>query len=179
MSHPEEQQFCASVKSRFPNYFHNSKVLEIGSLIVNGSIRHLFTSCAYIGVDVANGPGVDVVSPGHLLTYLDGVFDTVHSEECFEHDQYFRQTWANMLRMLRPGGLMFGTWANTLRQEHGTRRSLPQDSPLTVQIEGWQDYYRNISEADVRAFCPLDEVFQEYEFVNRADVDLYFWGIKR
>jgi hypothetical protein len=69
--------------------------------------------------------------------------------------------------------------ATTGRPEHGTRRTSPQDSPFTSQIEN--DYYMNLTEADVRTAIDVDKYFSEYEFFAR-DVhpnDLYFWGVKK
>lgn len=39
MSHQSQIDFVAGVKNRFPDYFTDKKVLEIGSLDINGSIR--------------------------------------------------------------------------------------------------------------------------------------------
>lgn len=64
------------------------------------------------------------------------------------------------------------------RPEHGTKRSHPGCSPLTVAI-GWE-YYKNINEQDMRINFDFDELFSSYEFsVNKTSCDLYFWGIKK
>ena len=36
-------------------------VVDIGSMDVNGTYRHLFPAWRYIGVDMEPGPGVDIV----------------------------------------------------------------------------------------------------------------------
>ena len=67
MSHFQQQEFFKRVKNHFPNYFNDVKVLDIGSLDINGNIKHLFSHpYYYVGLDLANGPNVDVVCPGHL-----------------------------------------------------------------------------------------------------------------
>lgn len=58
MSHPEQLEFVASVRQRFPGFFTGRRVLEVGSLDINGSVRGMFTDCDYVGVDVA--PCADV-----------------------------------------------------------------------------------------------------------------------
>ena len=87
MSHQQQLSFVASVKDQFPEYFSQTKVLEVGSLNINGSVRQFFQNPdEYIGCDLGEGPGVDIVCRGHELPYPDGAFDVVISCECFEHD---------------------------------------------------------------------------------------------
>ena len=59
MSHQSQLDFVRSLTVRFPIYFAGQKVLEIGSLDINGSIRQFFSGCEYIGVDLGEGNGVD------------------------------------------------------------------------------------------------------------------------
>jgi hypothetical protein len=42
MSHQQQLDFVASVKAQFPEYFSQAKVLEVGSLDINGSVRQFF-----------------------------------------------------------------------------------------------------------------------------------------
>ncbi len=46
---------CRAVKAKYPEYFYNSNVVDLGSLNVNGTNRYLFDNCKYLGVDVVNG----------------------------------------------------------------------------------------------------------------------------
>lgn len=174
MSHPEQRDFIESVKSRFPHYFRNVRVLEVGSLNINGTVRDFFTDCDYTGVDLAEGPGVDVVGSGDTLGYKDGYFDTAISAECFEHNPYWSETFANMVRMT--SGLVVFTCATHGRAEHGTERTTPENSPFTVAA-GWT-YYRNLGAED---FDPgyLNTHFREWRFsTNDSSHDLYFWGLR-
>lgn len=177
MAHPEQARFCLAVKARFPEYFTGATVLDVGSLDINGCNRPLFEDCLYTGLDLGEGKNVDVVGIGHEYDAPDGHFDTIISTECFEHDQHYPLTLKNIVRMLRVGGLFLFTCATTGRQEHGTRRSLPGNAPL-LQGE-WADYYRNLTEADIREAILVDTVFPLHEFeVYTGTKDLYFWGIK-
>jgi hypothetical protein len=195
MSHHAQQLFVESVKTSFPEFFTKRRVLEIGSLDLNGSIRSYFSNCEYIGVDLAAGAGVDVIGSGHELVYPDGSFDVVASCECFEHNKFWKETFENMCRMA--SGLVFFTCASHARPEHGTRLSEPESSPFT------NDYYHNLGRDDFN-ITELDSWFSKWDFSGApltlpgasptklqwmkiqglwsgsdADADLYFWGLRK
>lgn len=178
MAHETQMNFLADVKKYHQSFFKNSRVLEIGSVDINGSPRSLFTNCIYTGVDVAPGRGVDRVGFGHSIDDPSGSYDVVLSTECFEHDQYYQNTFKNMIRLCRKGGLIIFTCATTGRPEHGTNKTTPNDS-LTCHI-GLGDYYKNLEEKDFREFINFDETFSNYWFgTNQSPADLYFCGIKK
>lgn len=83
-------------------------VLEVGSRNINGSPRQFFYG-DYIGVDMVDGPGVDVISRADRLPYGDRTFDVVVSTETLEHDPYFWLSISEMARVLAPGGLLLVT----------------------------------------------------------------------
>ena len=180
MAHLEQKQFCTSVKLRFSEYFKNCFVLDIGSLDINGNNQYLFENYHYIGIDVAAGKNVDIVSKGHELALPDATFDVVISTECLEHDQYWDKTIRNAIRLLKPGGLFLITCATTGRPEHGTRRTSPQDAPLLQNQGEWSDYYKNLEESDIRHAIDIESTFSHYEFsTNTKSFDLYFFGLKK
>ena len=157
-----------------PDFFTNVSVIEIGSLDINGSVRDFFSSTKYIGVDLEEGPGVDLVKEGQNVDFPDNSFDVAVSAECFEHNPYWLETFANMYRMSKK--FVIFTCASDGRPEHGTSRTTPQNSPFTLK---W-DYYRNLNEKDFRDNFNFDEMFSEYKFdYNNQSKDLYFWGIKK
>jgi SAM-dependent methyltransferase len=179
VSHKEEKEFCKSVKAKFPLFFVNNKVLEIGSGDINGNNNYLFDSCSMIKVDVAYGPNVDLISYAHNLTFVDEYFDTIISTECFEHDKHYEKSILSMYRMLRSGGLMLFTCATTGRPEHGTSRSKPYQV-LSTRLENYEDYYRNLTEGDIRKALDIKESFIQFEFsIDTNHHDLFFWGIKK
>jgi hypothetical protein len=174
MAHIQQREYLSGLKTRFPAMFTDVSVIEIGSLNINGTVRDFFTATQYLGVDVAAGPGVDFVAEGQNLTFGDSTFDIAISAECFEHNPEWVATFANMTRMA--SRYVVFTCASEGRAEHGTRRSSPQSSPLTLD---W-DYYRNLNERDFREAFDLDSMFTNYEFAyNPASCDLYFYGFKR
>lgn len=170
MSHPAQMEFIAEVKRNYPELFSRKKVLEIGSLDINGSIRGFFTECAYLGVDLGAGAGVDLVGRGEDLEFPDGSFDVVASCECFEHNPEWVRTFDNMTRMAK--SLVFFSCATTGRPEHGTKRTTPWDAPFCG------DYYQNLKASDFIGRCNL-KPYAEYTFmVNKDAHDLYFIGVK-
>ena len=136
MAHPEQFEFVVLVRTLFPAFFTGKKVLEIGSLDINGSIRDFFSGCDYTGLDIAPGKGVDVVCEGQLFDAPEASFDVVISCEAMEHNPFWVETVSNIFRLAKPGGLVIVSCATVGRAEHGTTRTSGSDSPLSIGI-GW------------------------------------------
>jgi SAM-dependent methyltransferase len=80
-------------------------VLEVGSYDMNGSPRYLFADFrSYIGIDLVEGPGVDLTMNCQDLKFPDASFDVVVDAERLEHDTNFFQSYREIFRVLRPGG---------------------------------------------------------------------------
>ncbi len=97
---------------------------------------------------------------------------------------YWTRTLQNMVKLLRSGGLLVFTCASTDRPEHGTLRTSPENAPLLQEIsEVWSNYYRNLTERDIRSVLNVTEFFSDFEFREEFSGyignDLYFWGIKK
>ena len=178
MAHPEQQEFIRLAVARLASETPLSRVIEIGSFDVNGEVRSLFRQFdleEYVGVDLVEGPGVDIVSLGHELTLEPGVFDLAISVECFEHDQFWRESFAKMVELVGPGGWLVFSCAGRGRPEHGTSRSDPGLSPGTSS-RGFE-YYENRTAEDFIALCDVPRRFRSYQFITNDDVfDLYFIG---
>jgi SAM-dependent methyltransferase len=152
-------------------------VLEIGALDINGSVRGLFYAKSYIGVDLGEGPGVDLIRPAQMVDLPSESFDCAISLECFEHNPFWLETFVNMLRMTRRGGLVLVTCATTGRREHGTARSSPDASPITVAC-GWR-YYRNLTERNFTSRLDFRNWFSDWRFFAAYEsYDLYFVGLR-
>lgn len=178
MAHVQQREFLLAMATRFSHYFNNTKVLEIGSLNINGTVRDFFKNCDFTGIDVAEGACVDIISQGQNFDAPANSYDTVISCECFEHNPYWEQTFLNMYRMCKSSGLIIMTCATEGRPEHGTTRSSPQDSPLTVG-QGWE-YYKNLTERDFQNVFNINSMFLGHSFIiDNRNHDLYFWGIKK
>ena len=175
MAHIQQFRFINFIKESLPDYFISKKVLEIGSLNINGSVRTFFNECDYTGIDVANGKDVDIVSNGENYFEKANTFDVIISCECMEHNPMYQKTWLNMLRMLKNDGLIIMTCATFGRPQHGTSLSEPVSSPLTIQLG--QDYYKNLIRNDFE-FVNMDVFFSDYLFeTDYSSHDLYFIGI--
>lgn len=173
--HAEANDFIAQVKRELPQYFTGKRVLEVGSLDINGSVRGYFEDCQYTGIDLAEGRGVDVVSQAHEFVQAHA-YDVVISSEMLEHDEYWIDSLNAMYNNLRPGGLMVLTCAGPQRPEHGTARTNDAySSPFTAD----SNYYRNISVEDFSGVLPMD-LWSDAELgYGRGGEDLYFRGVKR
>lgn len=73
------------------------RVLDVGSYDVNGSLRDLFAR--YTGLDLTEGPNVDVTWGGRRMPFEDDQFDVCVSSSCLEHDPAFWVTFAEMARV--------------------------------------------------------------------------------
>jgi SAM-dependent methyltransferase len=178
MAHTAQLEFVSLLAESLGSFFRNQRVLEIGSLDISGSVRGFFQQCDYVGLDVGAGAGVDVVCEGQKYDAPDASFDVVLSCEAMEHNPYWEQTFRNMIRLCRPGGLVIMTCATTGRPEHGTARSGPSGSPLTVEL-GW-NYYKNLTAKHFVRTTDLEGSFAQHRFwTNWNHFDLLFAGIRR
>jgi len=93
------------------NYWSSSfsKILEIGSYDVNGSLRRYQPiGSEWLGVDIEMGPGVDVVIESSTrLPFADETFDVIVASSVFEHDSIFWKTFEEMVRVCRKGGYLY------------------------------------------------------------------------
>lgn len=152
------------------------RVLEAGSLNINGSVRDLFPEAAeYIGVDVAEGNGVDW--QGWFADYRDDkLFDVVVSTEMLEHDPFWHTSVQAMIDNLKEGGLLIITAAAPGRPEHGTAQVEPEANPYLSMTKEWHDYYYAID------FVQLEKQLKPHlEKVNGGSdyTDTILWGIKK
>ena len=108
MAHLEQLNFVSAITNKLDLNSNKLKILEIGSYDVNGNIRSFFPKVHYSGVDLIRGPGVDIVCSGEKLKHKSNTYDLVISCECFEHNPKWKETFINMFRMLKEGGVFIG-----------------------------------------------------------------------
>ncbi len=84
-------------------------VVDIGAQDVNGSLKQVCPpGCKYIGVDFIAGRNVDVVlDDPYSLPFDDQSVDVVVSSSCLEHSEMFWLLFLEMLRILKPHGLLY------------------------------------------------------------------------
>jgi SAM-dependent methyltransferase len=144
-------------------------VLEIGSLDINGSVRSLFDALtsdggSYLGIDVQEGPGVDVVADASV--YESSIkYDIVVCAEVFEHTPLWPKIVKNAHSLLEPGGMLILTMAGEGRPPH----SAIDENP----IRSWE-YYKNVSAS------ALDAQLKQFSqwTVDVKNTDTRGWAIK-
>ena len=99
------------VQSNFKNLDPKKKlrVLDVGSLDVNGTYRNLFDAnlWVYEGLDMEHGNNVDFVpaAPYDWKELKSNTYDLVISGQALEHIEYPWKTFENIERVLKPSAL--------------------------------------------------------------------------
>lgn len=107
---PQIQSWVMKAKKDFIK--NPGRVLELGSLNINGSVKEFFSDAQeYIGIDIQNGEGVDKVLNAHniLVVFKKNSFDTIICCETLEHDINFWVTVSNIHKVLKQGGTLIIT----------------------------------------------------------------------
>ena len=110
--HPTAMNNCKIFFDTYSDYFSrdkSTKVVEIGSQDVNGSLRSVCPSeFQYTGIDFVSGKGVDIVlSDPYSLPFDNESADIVLSSSCFEHSEMFWVVFLEIMRVLKPSGLFY------------------------------------------------------------------------
>ncbi len=109
--HTSALQNCQHFFDTYAEAFQRTgtKVVEIGSQDVNGSLRNCCPSdFQYVGVDFVSGKGVDVVlEDPYSLPFETGSTDVVISSSCFEHSEMFWVVFLEIMRILKSDGLFY------------------------------------------------------------------------
>jgi hypothetical protein len=165
--HQQAFEFVATVARA---YQARGPVYEIGSRNINGSVRALFHDVGlYLGVDVASGPGVDLVADG--ATYAPPIVPrTVVCCEVLEHTADAHKIVAQAATVLEPGGLLIITCAGEGRVPH----SAWDGGPLRAG-----EYYRNLSFGDLERWASAAGVDALRMAWSENPGDTYYVGRKK
>lgn len=111
--HPTAYKNC----EEFKNAYHDSmielndeyKIIEIGSKDINGSLRPIFPpGLEYIGVDLVEGDGVDVIlEDPYKFPFEDESADVIVCNSVFHHVELFWVLYLEIMRILKPHGLFY------------------------------------------------------------------------
>jgi SAM-dependent methyltransferase len=110
--HPTAMNNCKSFFDAYSEAFakdKTTKVVEIGSQDVNGSLRSVAPNeFEYVGVDFQSAKGVDIVlDDPYSLPFDTGSTDIVLSSSCFEHSEMFWVVFLEVMRILKPTGIFY------------------------------------------------------------------------
>jgi SAM-dependent methyltransferase len=107
--HPSALKNAKLFFDTYSSSFKSGEILEIGSQDVNGSLRNVAPNhMGYIGVDFTEGKGVDVITQDpYRMPFEDSRFDIVVSNSCFEHSELFWLLFLDVMRLLKPNGLLY------------------------------------------------------------------------
>ena len=153
--------------------FVGKKVLDVGSLDVNGNPKTEFENRGYeyIGSDMRSGLNVDIVVNGHDLSQkFSDEFDIVFCVDTLEHDDAFWITTGEMWKVLRPGGDLILGMPGRAHYEHR--------HPY--------DYWRFMPDSFERVlFAECEDVvvevkYHELDHLSHAiENQVYGWGRKK
>lgn len=102
---PQIQKWMKDVARKY--IANPGRVLEIGALDVNGTVRQFFADAeAYVGTDMMAGPHVDIVTNNSSLQFVfsETKFETIIACEVLEHDIDYAHTLYAMKQLLKPRG---------------------------------------------------------------------------
>ena len=144
------------------------RVIEIGSRDINGSIRALFACREYVGIDIAPGPGVDLVADG--ATWRPELpADLVVCAEVLEHTPVAPLVVLNAAAMLVPGGRFLLTCAAPGRAPH---------SGVDGAALRPDEFYRNVDEDALARWLDMAGFVGRETVYHPGRGDLYAAALK-
>jgi SAM-dependent methyltransferase len=141
------------VKQAIEKWGPFESVLEFGSRDVNGSVRPLFGDAIYLGVDLVEGSGVDIVADAKTFR-SDMRYDVVVCTNVFEHEKNWRDIVYSAWLALRKDGIFIVTTV---------RDPFPHHSKVDGGGLRPHEYYGNIERVELcrgiesKGFIVLDE----------------------
>lgn len=118
--HPSAMAFACSALTAAD--VAGQRVIEAGSMDVNGSVRGHVTSlgpASYIGTDMRPGPGVDVQAAAESLPGPLGQAGVVISTEMLEHARYWQAAMRGLISAVADGGVLVITTRSAGFPLHG------------------------------------------------------------
>lgn len=132
--HKQAYDYVADAVKKYGPF---ESVLELGSQDMNGSVKPLFKdSVSYIGLDVAEGSGVDVVFDPDDPWIPSPKVDAVVCCEVLEHVEEWYRVLYHAYECLKPGGRLILTCAGPDRKVHSGVTGKRQLEP--------GEHYRNV-----------------------------------
>ena len=106
--------FYCILNSMWPDKQRAYSILDVGSYDVNGNLGDILKMSAfsfqrnytYVGIDRSAGPNVDLIYENEWPVPVE-TYDVVVSSSCFEHDDFFWETFLSLARSVKPGGFIY------------------------------------------------------------------------
>jgi 2-polyprenyl-3-methyl-5-hydroxy-6-metoxy-1,4-benzoquinol methylase len=117
-----------------------------------------------LGIDVQEGPGVDLVADASMYK-SDVQYDVIVCAEVFEHTAVWPKIIKNSHSLLVPGGMFIATMAGEGRAPH----SAIDENP----IRSWE-YYKNVTKLDLEKRLTI---FSDFK-VDVVHTDTRCWALK-
>jgi GT2 family glycosyltransferase/SAM-dependent methyltransferase len=107
--HPSAMEFGERFFKAYCTEGAPLRILDIGAQDVNGSLKEVSPAgTEYIGVDFVEGKGVDVIlQDPYALPFDDNSADVIVCSSVFEHSEFFWLLFLEVLRVLKPNGLLY------------------------------------------------------------------------
>lgn len=105
--HVGNREWLDDVQKRFGPM---GRLLEIGSLNINGTARDHLEATLWVGIDIVTGPDVDLVCDAEATNFEPESFDTILSTSMAEHNPRWREGLSHNLRWMKSGGLLLLSW---------------------------------------------------------------------
>lgn len=107
--HPSALRNAKDFFEVYAKNIEGGTVMDIGSQDVNGSLRQVVPSrFKYVGVDFEKAKNVDVVLENpYVFPFADEAADILITSSCLEHSEFFWLTWLEILRVVKPNGLIY------------------------------------------------------------------------
>jgi len=114
------------------------RVLEIGAYNHNGNLRSTVEALGpreYVGIDLTQGPGVDIVCRAEdiLAKFGENRFDAVLSTEMLEHIRDWRTVVSNIKNVCKPGGVILLTTRSHGFPYHGWPQDFWRYEPKDIE----------------------------------------------
>jgi hypothetical protein len=160
--HVAARQFITQAVADFGEI--TGHVVEFGSRNANGGVRDVFPGAAsYTGIDIADGPGVDIVADAAQWYPTHG-YACVISTETLEHARDWQQIVTAGAAALAPDGIMLITCATDGRTPHSA--TIPNTRPAPGE------YYGNVRQSDFETLVQRLDL-QADVTINHHNHDLY------
>ena len=150
MNDERDFNYLNKIKEKYPKYFVNQKVLELGSRNVNGTIKPVFSNCDWVGIDWVKGDDVDVVCRNHEYKGKENDFDVLISFSTFEHDPLWVESIEHNLPFLKQDGLIIFSWCGIGSSPHGLDYSSNQEKYKSMDY--YSDEYQELLKNDTNYY---------------------------